>query len=150
MFFLFDPRFEKFLRERFGYDLNLIMKMRDQMLQMITAIQINETFVYLDEKGLSEEEAELENFSEVSASAVEQSEALRKIYERINQLMIKYPELNDRVEKKLRELNSDMAEKFFTSLDDDSLVAVSEFFVEDIKNSNELKQKFPQSNPKLQ
>jgi hypothetical protein len=70
-------------------------------------------------------------------------ENFNRFFEFINEIIEKYPDLKQKIEKQLSDYNREMTEKLFQLLSDDALVKISEFFLEDAAQSKEIHTKFP-------
>ncbi len=144
MFLLFDPRFTKLMQQELGYDDEVILELRRGYTETVLKIQFGETLTYIMEKKLAEDEAVLDKLSDTDVTQEQQLENVSKLYQFLNDMQQKYPELQQKIEAKLREMTQQTAEDFFNSISDEALVQVSTWLVDDANTSKELSGKFPE------
>jgi hypothetical protein len=144
MFLLFDPRFTKLMQDELGYDDEVILEMRRGYTETVLKIQFGEVLTYITEKKLAEEEAKLDAISDTNVTQEQQLENVSKLYQFLNDMQQKYPELQQKIETKLRVMTQETAEEFFNSISEAGLVQISTWLVDDANNSKELSSKFPE------
>ncbi|MFQ5492741.1 MAG: hypothetical protein ACE5DX_01100 [Candidatus Dojkabacteria bacterium] len=144
MFFLFDERFAKLVQDQFGYDDYVIMQMRHEYLEMKMQVEIQQTILFLSENKLKEYDEELDKLSDTTLNQKEQAKNLEKFYKMMFKIRGKHPKLNDIIEKKLMKFENEMAADFFARMDDDALIQISDWFVDDYRMIGQLKKQYPE------
>ena len=111
----FNPEFKNIIRDYFGFTEEIMKDIDNLYLEKIMAMTINYAIEYIDVNNKKEDLAELNQLIE---SKDQDPELLKKIYIKIFSLFEKYPELEEKTNQKILDLQRDIIRDLINKLND--------------------------------
>jgi len=111
----FNQEFKNIIKDYFGFTEEIMKDIDNLYLEKIMAMTINYAIEYIDVNNKKEDLAELNQLIE---SKDQDPELLKKIYIKIFSLFEKYPELEEKTNQKILDLQRDIIRDLINKLND--------------------------------